>query len=94
MHLINAADLSPGHAGCRQCPPSRLGLGMVEGLGQEGLQLGGTGGLGSAGPQAGWFGMWVPAIQLHAGEPQDHQPQVVTPVCPWGHFFPSQTSPG
>lgn len=41
MHLIGAADLPPGHAGCRQCPWQ--GLGTIEWLRKEGVQLGGTG---------------------------------------------------
>lgn len=93
MHLINAADLSPGHAGCRQYPPSWPGLGMVEGLVQEGLQWGALGGWGlqttsrvvrevSASDPA--------ACRGATGQPAPGG----DPSVSLGAFFPFQISPG
>lgn len=46
VHLISAADLPPGHGGCRQSP--RQGAAAMEERGQEGTPAGGSAGLGAA----------------------------------------------
>lgn len=71
----------------------------MEGLGQEGLQLGGTGGVvGVRGDTSRVIrdvsAGAVAACQGAAGRPAGCQPQMVTPACPRGDFFPFQTSPG